>query len=66
MPFPIGLAAVMPFESWVASLLTGCVWLLCMAGLLQGSASKFSKESFCSRRDLAGDEDEDNCLGVEA
>jgi hypothetical protein len=31
------------------------VWPLCNAGLAQGSASKFSRESCRSRRDLGGE-----------
>ncbi len=52
-----GLAAVTPFEDGVASLRTGfvCVCPLCRAGLPQGSASKFSKESLPNFFDLGGD-----------
>lgn len=55
-PFPTGLAVVTPFEAGVASLLTVCVWPLCIAGLPQGSASRFSRESLRSRLDLEDDE----------
>ena len=52
-----GLAAVTAFVEGVASLRTGtvCVCPLCKAGLPQGSASKFSKESLPSRLDFGGD-----------
>lgn len=54
-PFLSGLAVVAAWEVGVASLLTSCVWPLCKAGLAQGSASRFSKESFRSRRDFPGE-----------
>ena len=54
VPFPIGLAAVTPFDDGVASLFTVCVWPLCIAGLPHGSLSKLSKVSLGIRLDFEG------------
>ena len=53
-PFPIGLAAVTPFDDGVASLFTVCVCPLCIAGLPHGSLSKLSREFFGMRLDFEG------------
>ncbi len=52
--FPIGLAAVVPFDGGVASFVTVWVWPLCIAGLPHGSLSRLSRESLRMRLDLEG------------
>lgn len=62
---PNGLAAVVSFAEGVASFCTEavCACPLCRAGLPQGSASRFSNESFLNCRDLPGNSSGDDCLG---
>lgn len=62
-PLVKGRTAVGPLLDGVASFSTVCVWPLCSAGLAQGSASMFSKESFLKRRDLEGESRSVSCFG---